>query len=154
MLSLTRKTDYALLALTYLAMRPAEVVSAREMAERFGLSSGLLMNVLKQLGAAGLVDSVRGARGGYRLAERPERITLADLIDTMEGPVRLAPCVGGGKGDEPNGCGASSLCPIQGPLQLLHDRLRGFFGEITLAELVAVESRRDADGANVGVQQS
>ncbi|NLF32806.1 MAG: Rrf2 family transcriptional regulator [Planctomycetes bacterium] len=152
MLSLTRKTDYALLALTYLATRAAEVVSAREMAERFALSSGLLMNVLKQLSAAGLVDSVRGAHGGYRLAQAPERITLADLIDTMEGPVRLAPCVGGGEGDA-NGCGASRLCPIQGPLQLLHDRLRGFFGEITLAELAAAEPRDGADTVNAGAQQ-
>ena len=100
-----------------------------------------------------MVDSVRGAHGGYRLAQSPERITLAELIDTMEGPVRLAPCVGGGDGDGSNGCGARSLCPIQGPLQLLHDRLREFFGEITLAELVAVESQRGSEGGNVGAQQ-
>ncbi len=153
MLSLTRKTDYALLALTVLAMRPAEVLSAREMAERFGLSSGLLMNVLKQLGAAGLVDSVRGAHGGYRLAAPPERITLADLIDTMEGPVRLAPCVGG-NGEDPGDCDASSRCPIQGPLQRLHERLRAFFGDITLAELVAADARRGSGGATMGAQPS
>ncbi len=147
MLSLTRKTDYALMAVTYLAGRPKAVVSAREMSDRFGVSKPLLMNVLKQLSAAGMVDSVRGAHGGYTLAESAEEISLARLLDTIEGPVRLAPCVGGHVGDEGfGGCDASDRCPIQGPLAWLHNRLRDFFDDISLAELAAA-GKPEADGA-------
>jgi Rrf2 family protein len=148
MLSLTRKTDYALMALTYLASRPGVVISAREMSERFGVSLSLLMNVLKQLSGAEMVDSVRGARGGYTLAQPADEITLADLIDTIEGPVRLAPCVGGVDGGGRSGCDASETCPIQGPLGWLHNRLRGFFQNITLAELAAADDMAPVEAVN------
>jgi Rrf2 family protein len=134
MLSLTRKTDYGLIALSCLADEPEALLSAREMAGRFGLSLPLLMNVLKQLCTAGLVRSVRGAHGGYSLARSAGEITLSELIQTLEGPVRLAPCVNGAKG---GGCEVGAICPMQGPLQRLHDRLQEFFGSITLAELAA-----------------
>jgi len=150
MLSLTRKTDYALMALTYLASRPDEVISAREMSERFGVSLPLLMNVLKQLSGAEWVHSVRGARGGYTLARSADRITLADLIDTIEGPVRLAPCVGGAPDGGRASCEASETCPIQGPLGWLHDRLRGFFQNITLAQLAAAGNRKPTESIGQG----
>ena len=153
MLSLTRKTDYALMALTYLASRPGVVISAREMSERFGVSLSLLMNVLKQLSGAEMVDSVRGARGGYKLAQPAGEITLADLIDTIEGPVRLAPCVGGVDEGGWSGCDASETCPIQGPLGWLHNRLRGFFQNITLAELAAADDTTPVEAVSEGAAQ-
>src|ERR1035437_1275386 len=86
MLSLTKKTGYGLIAMTHLAQLEAhEVASAREIADLFGVPASLLMNVLKELAAAGYVESVRGAKGGYRLARRPEEINLADLVSAMEG---------------------------------------------------------------------
>jgi len=136
MLSLTRKTDYALLALSHLAGEPGTIVSAREIAARFGVSRSLLMNVLKLLSASGFVNSVRGARGGYVLSRPAEEITLVALIDAIEGPVRLAPCIGGG-GEGPT-CNVEDNCPLQGPLNWLHLRLRDFFENVTLAEMAAV----------------
>ncbi len=150
MISLTRKTDYALLALSHLAGEPGAVVCARDIAERYSVSTPLLMNVLKQLSAASLVNSVRGARGGYSLARSAEEITLAEVIDAIEGPVRLAPCLAGSGGDgERRPCDAGDNCPIQGPLNWLHGRLRVFFENVTLAEMarqgesVLVGSDRD-----------
>ena len=140
MLSLTRKTDYALLALTHLADEPGRVVSAREIAERVGVSLPLLMIVLKQLASASLVNSVRGARGGYVLARPPDEITLAELIDATEGPMRLAPCVAAHSDDSVRaGCDSEANCPMYAPFIWLHGRLRGFFEGITLAELVAAD---------------
>jgi Rrf2 family protein len=142
MISLTRKTDYALLALTSLAgAKPGNVVSAREIAGQYGVSLSLLMNVLKQLAGCGMVTSVRGARGGYVLARPADQITLAELIDAIEGPVRLAPCVSGstvrGAYDI---CQSGGSCPIHRPLSRLQHRLEGFFAGITLVELVAGEA--------------
>jgi Rrf2 family protein len=141
MLSLTRKTDYALLALTYLAGAGQAVVCAREIAERFAVSPALLMNVLKQLSASGLVQSVRGSHGGYALARPAAQITLAELIDATEGPVRLAPCQGGPDKGAVSLCDLGPQCPIHEPLSWLHGRLLGFFRNITLAELVGPGGR-------------
>ena len=75
MLTLTRKTDYALIALTHLAQARERCICAREIAEKYGLPSALLMNLLKQLAQKGLVKSSRGPRGGYTLGAPPGQIT-------------------------------------------------------------------------------
>ncbi|HAU38285.1 MAG TPA: hypothetical protein DCX07_11305, partial [Phycisphaerales bacterium] len=114
MLSLTKKTGYGLIAMTYLARVEGDApASAREIAERFGVPASLLGNVLKELSGAGLVESVRGARGGYRLARPPESINLADLVEVLEGPIRLAECVAeqGGLPDDAV-CSLMDRCPI------------------------------------------
>lgn len=86
MLCLSKKTEYALIALAYLAERPAEIVSAREIAQGFELPLPLLMNILKGLNRRGLLDSVRGAHGGYRLGSSVEMTSLYDLIHIVDGP--------------------------------------------------------------------
>ena len=144
MLSLTRKTDYALLALGRLAGEPGQVLSAREIAEQFGVSLPLLMNVLKQLSSA--VQSIRGARGGYVLARPAEDISLAELIDATEGPARLAPCVGTQAKEDC--CDLGQDCPVHGSLSWLHVKLQGFLQNITLAEMVSVNAKSaDLEGA-------
>lgn len=138
MLTLTRKTDYALVALSHLAhCRQAEAgpTSARTIAEAYHLPLPLLMNILKELAQAKLVSSTRGATGGYALAVAPERISLLEIINAIEGPVKLTACCDGlpivGQG-----CEVAETCPIQGSIQKLHKRLVGFFGGVTLDELM------------------
>jgi Rrf2 family protein len=138
MLAMTKKTGYGLVAMTHLARLPAgQVASAREIAELFGVPGPLLMNVLKELSAAGYVESVRGARGGYRLARRPEDITLAGLVEALEGPVRLAECMteAAGEGRE---CTFKlmSQCPVADPVHRVQRRLSEFLKKVTLAEFV------------------
>ena len=137
MLALTKKTGYGLIAMTHLAtVDGGKPVSAREIAELYGVPPALLMNVLKELSAAGFVDSVRGARGGYRLSRDPEDINLADLVAAVEGPVRLAECVTNEAADEECDCRLMARCPIADPIHRLHRRLNDFLKKITLAELV------------------
>ena len=138
MLSLTKKTDYALIAMSRLVADPEGVHSARRIAEDFGVPLPLLMNILKQLSASGIIRSTRGARGGYVLARPAEKITLADLIVALEGPMRLSQCSGRhGEGAGEGGCRLEESCPIQGPLQRVHERLREFLQNVTLAEIVS-----------------
>ena len=94
MLTLTRKTDYALIALSHLAANQGRIVSAREIAGKYRVPLALLMNLLKLCAAAGLVESVRGARGGYRLGKPPEKITLVELVEAIEGPLKLSSAMG------------------------------------------------------------
>ena len=139
MLALTKKTGYGLIAMTHLArLRAGQVASAREVADRYNIPASLLMNVLKELAAAGYVESLRGPHGGYRLAADPERITLADLIIALEGPIRLAECITDEQGvsnDRP--CRLLDSCPIAGPVHRVHRRLSDFLRTVTLAEIVA-----------------
>ncbi|MEM6853717.1 MAG: Rrf2 family transcriptional regulator [Planctomycetota bacterium] len=140
MLQLTRKTDYALVALSHLAGRKREEAgptSARLIAEAYQLPLPLLMNILKELAQAKLVSSTRGATGGYELAVEPHRVSLLEVINAIEGPVKLAPCCDGmpivGQGCEMEHC-----CPIQGAINRLHKRMIGFFNEVMLDELIDV----------------
>ncbi len=137
MLALTKKTGYGLIAMTHLArMGTGEVTSAREIAELFGVPAGLLMNVLKELCSTGYVESVRGARGGYRLARRPEEINLADLIGAIERPVRMAECMTDRAGDAECTCEQMARCPVSDPVHRVHRKLNDFLRKVTLAEIV------------------
>lgn len=139
MLSMTKKTGYGLIALSHLAkMGGDELASAREIADRHDIPLSLLMNVLKELSAAGYVESVRGAHGGYRLAVEPEEISLADLITSVEGPIRLAECIADHDrpGDDET-CRLLTSCPIADPIHRVNRRLADFLKTVTLAEIIA-----------------
>ena len=138
MLALTKKTGYGIIAITYLARIDGQgVASALEIAELFGVPASLLMNVLKQLAAAGYVESVRGARGGYRLARQLDKITLADLVEAMEGPVRLSDCLTDSANNEDEcTCQMMACCPISDPVHRVQRKLNDFLKKITLAEIV------------------
>jgi Rrf2 family protein len=138
MLALTKKTSYGLVAMAHLAKLDAgQIVSAREISELFGMPMALLMNVMKELCAAGYVESNRGARGGYRLARRPDQINLADLIATIERPVRQTECVTRQSGDQQE-CTMDMMarCPVADPVHRVHRKLNDFLKKVTLAEIV------------------
>ena len=134
MLALTKRTEYALIALCHLAREPQAVVSAREIGQRYAVPLPLLMKVLKELQRAGLVASTRGARGGYRLAAPPERITLRTVVEALEGPARLVQCVLPERPSEGR-CDLLGSCPIRQPVSKLHEKFDRFLAEVTIAEL-------------------
>lgn len=150
MLALTKKTDYALIALSHLARTDDGPVSARQIAEQYSMPQPLLMNVLKRLARCGLIKSVRGARGGYRLAVRPDELTLATLIEAMEGPIGLVQCAL----ERPlrNGravCRVGENCPIRQPARKIHRKLHDFLEQVTLADMLEADEQhaQPADGA-------
>lgn len=142
MLSLTKKTEYGLIATCHLARHAEQVVSARDIAERYGVPLPLLMNVLKSLHRKGYVRSTRGAHGGYALALPAQRITLMDLAAALEGPMRLvscappepAPAAGDADAAEPS-CDLQDCCAIRGPILRLHERLQRFLASVTVADI-------------------
>jgi Rrf2 family protein len=133
---LSRKVDYALLILSYLHHRP-EGGCARVIGDRFGLKKAFAANVLKLLCQRGLVRSQRGTRGGYVLSRPAGQIALAELLDLMGEPFRLADCNPGG----PGGCGAAgvcsleAVCPVRGAIAEVDRRIRAVLQTVSLAEV-------------------
>jgi Rrf2 family protein len=132
----TRKTDYALVALAGLAHAGSAGASARELADSLHLPLPVLRNILKCLAAHGLLTSSRGPSGGYRLARKPDEITLAHVVDVIEGPVQLLRCCPVPAGQEPR-CQLEDSCWIKSNVQRVHDGLMGYLNGVTLAEITS-----------------
>lgn len=144
--SLTRKTDYALVALARLAQQDAEggaPVSARQIAEEYKLPLPLLMNVLKELNRAELIASRRGAGGGYYLQRPADRINLRDVVACIEGPVTVTACCDEVRDDDDQclGCRLTEKCPITGSIRRLNDLIVSFLDRMTLADMMRDDLR-------------
>jgi len=144
MLALTKKMEYALIAISYLAERSSRMVSAREIAAAFEMPVALVMNILKTLHHCGLLKSTRGMKGGYRLCEELGKISMHRLIELIEGPVRLTECSPAEcESHDPVACKVRH-CPISKPIQTLHVRLIGYLKGVRLSDLIP--AMRPADG--------
>ncbi|MCC7474342.1 MAG: Rrf2 family transcriptional regulator [Pirellulales bacterium] len=135
-MKLSAKTEYACLALLEMAQQhgSGEPVQIRRIAAEQGIPSRFLVQILLRLKGAGLVSSTRGAAGGYRLAHSPREITLADIIEVMEGEAR--PESSAGK-RTPQVVALLGLCAELGASQ--RDRLE----DISLADLAERAARNE-----------
>jgi len=139
LLALTRKADYALVALSELARLAPATLSARKLAESTSIPLPVLSAVLNQLVHHELVVSVRGVQGGYRLAKSADAICLVDVIEAIDGAPRLTQCCStphghdAGVSNEP--CNMEPRCRITGPMQKVHQGLREFMSKIVLAQI-------------------
>ena len=145
MVLLNRKIDYALLILCYLHHK-AMGACAREIAAHFDISRPFVANILKDLCHKGFVASHRGVKGGYVLLPTTADLTLADLLDSLDDEkVRLAEC----NQDRPQECcSLADTCPIRGPIEEVHARIRGVLENVKLVELF-----RQAPALEIGVSR-
>jgi Rrf2 family protein len=143
MLSLTRKTDYALVALARLAQQKTQggqPLSARCIADEYDLPRQLLMSLLKSLHRAGLVESTRGVRGGYDLARPSHRISVADVVEAIEGSARLTPCCADEEpGEACTMCSITERCPITGAIRELNGQIADYLRTVSLDTLLKME---------------
>lgn len=133
MLRLSKKADYALMAVRHLAANgaPGEgSVSAREIAEAYAIPAELLAKVLQRLVRARLLVSVQGTRGGYRLAGDPRVLTVADVIQAIDGPVAVTAC-----SPDDHACEQYERCEIRDPLWKIKSRIVDALATVSLAEL-------------------
>lgn len=144
MFALTKRTEYALIALCHLARQPGEIVSARDLAKHYAVRLPLLMNVLKALNQKGLVRSTRGANGGYRLSGPPENLSLGRVATAIEGPTRLVKCVSAAAGDESE-CELIGSCPVRKPVLRVHEQLERFLAGVSIADLAFDDAYGHAD---------
>jgi len=135
MLRISKRVEYALLALRHLAQQPG-VASAREIARAYNLSVELLGKVLQSLARAGLLYAQHGVQGGYALLQHPKMITLRAVVEAVEPGWRgLVDC---SAADEL--CYVYERCTIRQPLALLERRLQELLDSMTIAELLEVPS--------------
>jgi len=110
MLRLSKKADYALMAVTHLALKSGSS-SAREIAEQYNIPIELLAKVLQRLTRRGLLTSQQGTRGGYQLSRGAEAISVADVIHAIDGPVAVTACSA-----HAGRCGQFEKCNVRDPL--------------------------------------
>lgn len=136
MLALTRKADYALVALSELARHAPDTLCARKLADLTTIPLPVLSGVLNQLVHHELVISVRGVQGGYRLARSANSISLVDVIEAIDGPARLTQCCSNSASHEHSDpCTLETRCRITGPMQRVHQGLLEFMSKIVLAQI-------------------
>ena len=139
MFRISRLTDYATVVMTAMASEPAAVLSAAELAERARLEPTTVSKLLKQLAQAQLVESFRGASGGYRLARAPEAISVADIVAAMEGPFGMTECT-----VHEGNCGHEAHCGVRGNWRRISEAVEAALRGVSLADMRAPAPRRRA----------
>ena len=131
MLRLSKKADYALMAMKHLAQKTGvSSTSAREIAEQYDIPIELMAKVLQRLVRTGLLVSTQGTRGGYTLSRPSTLISVADVIQAIDGPFTVTAC-----STENVGCEQYSKCNIRDPLWQIRERIVAALGTVTIAEM-------------------
>ena len=130
MLRIGKLTDYATVVLAELAEHPGECWSASQVAEATRLELPTVAKVLKTLAKAGLLESVRGVNGGYRLHDAAESVSVAAIIRAMEGPIALTEC-----GLEPGLCAREHECSLKGNWKRIGETVEHALESLSLADL-------------------
>jgi Rrf2 family protein len=133
MLRLSKKADYALMAVKHLAQHEGTgSLSAREIAEEYAIPTELMAKVLQRLARRGVLASQQGTRGGYQLARPAASITVADVIQAIDGPLTVTAC-----SPEQGRCGQFSKCNVRDPLWRIRERIIRALAECSVSEMVA-----------------
>jgi Rrf2 family protein len=129
-LKLTKKADYGLIALRHLASVPQATASTKDIADSYHLPVPLLAKVLQKLKAAGILESVAGTNGGYKLSRRPERISALEVVRAIDGPVILTHCF-----TEHGFCDQSESCTVREPLRRVHEAIIELLNNFKITDL-------------------
>lgn len=176
MLRMSKKADYAVFLLGAIARQGAypggaaaeSVVSAHEVARQAGLNKSVVANLLKEFTKHGLLVSVRGLKGGYRLARAPGEVSLGEILEVVEGRFVLVDCVAHGadapsraaskllalapsmRGEDAHehDCSLISFCPSKAPMRIVHERISQLFASIHLDELCSLTPTPKAPAVN------
>jgi FeS assembly SUF system regulator len=137
MIRVTKLADYGILLMTWLAWREMQPEhsgkrrTAPELATETGLPAPTVSKLLRLMGRASLLDSQRGATGGYALALAPADISMADIIQAIEGPIALMDCLSETSPD----CDVLALCPTRTNWERINEAILGALSGISLEEM-------------------
>ena len=133
---LSSMADYAVVTMCAAARHCGSArVSAAELAVETGLPAPTVQKLVSLLSRAGLLRSVRGAGGGLKLARPAAAISLADIVEAVEGPIALTPCVETGRHD----CGLEACCSVRPHWGVVNETLRGALAGVPLTQLAQPE---------------
>jgi len=132
MFRLSKICDYGLVLLAHLARHAEQAPhGARELAEALTLPAPMVSKVLKRLARSGILASQRGSHGGYALAAHPDAISVAAMIDALDGPVGITECTRAA-----DLCSHEQGCAVRSPLHVINGVVRESLASITLADLI------------------
>ena len=131
MLRMTKTADYAIVLLTRMAEEPDRIFNAPELALEAQLPPPTVSKILKILARQDLLESHRGAKGGYGLQLSPESISIEAIITAVEGPIGITECIDDASGT----CGQEPVCPVRSNWQRINEAIRQALASITLAEM-------------------
>ena len=140
MVGISKRVEYALIAVQHMDEDRDRLVSSRDLSEHYALPAGLIAKILQRLAAAGLLKSELGAGGGYRLVRDPDSISFLELTEAVEGPARMAACDTVGGGD----CERRDTCTVAGPVHTLSARITGLFADTSVGSLLRSTSEKGA----------
>ena len=130
MLKITRKVEYALIALRHLkGKQNGQLTTAKEIAENYVIPHELLAKVLQKLAREGIIKAVKGPLGGYKLNTDPNSIKMTKFFEIMEGPMGIMDCY------FDSGCDQLNSCNIRTPINRINDSIRSMFDKMTLADI-------------------
>jgi Rrf2 family protein len=156
MLKFSKKADYALMALQYMAsvqygdVARARIVNTKEIAEEHNIPLELLAKVLQALAKHSLIESHNGPKGGYLLARETGAITIAQVLEAIEGPLGITDCY---HDKEAACCSQLERCSIRTPLLKIQDSIHQLLNSMTVEDmmggtpLITVQSTITAEGA-------
>ncbi|MGH8801684.1 MAG: SUF system Fe-S cluster assembly regulator [Casimicrobiaceae bacterium] len=131
MLRVSRMADYGTVVMTAIAREPGRVHSATEIAESTGVSAPTVSKILKILARNGMLASTRGIKGGYHLACASSQISVARIIDAMDGPFGMTEC-----STHPGLCVQESACQVRSNWQRINRIVRSTLEQVTLDEML------------------
>jgi FeS assembly SUF system regulator len=131
MIRMSKLADYSFILLAQMVSENKESWAASELAARTTLPLPTVAKLMKLLAKGGVVAAQRGATGGYRLMRPARRISIASIIESVDGPIALTDCVDQG---EPN-CAVSTLCPMHGGWDKVNKALRSALESVSLSDL-------------------
>jgi Rrf2 family protein len=130
-LKLTKKADYALMAMKHLAEHSTKRShSAKDVAEAFGIPPEALAKILQRLAKAGLLQSQHGIRGGYTLARAAHTISAFEVIEAIDGPLFITSCVTV-RGE----CDQTDRCNIREPLRKVNESIEAVLKRIKISHM-------------------
>jgi Rrf2 family protein len=142
MLRLTKKADYGLMAVKFLAERAdTPSLSAKDIADAYGIPPQLLAKILQRLTKVGLLSSHAGMNGGYALSRAAEEITAFDVIRAIDGPLFITSCETG-----PKGCDLTDTCTVREPLRKVNESISEVLKAIRVSDLCEAEPARRVYG--------
>ena len=131
MIRISKLTDYGVVLMADLARRgTGELHAVADLSSNTGLPRPTVSKVVKLLAKDGLLSSVRGAHGGYRLSRDPETISVAQIVTAMQGSIALVDCL-----DDSNPCSHEATCALKGPWERINRVLHAALEELSLANI-------------------
>ena len=129
MLKITKKVEYALIAVRHLHENKEKLVPVSEISSSYGIPKEILAKTLQKLASSNIIESYKGPNGGYKASKKIESTTLNDFFEILEGPTAIMDCY------FEAGCDHLNSCNIRAPINKINDSIRNLFDNLTLADI-------------------